>query len=134
MRYLICGVALLVGQGCGEHQPEPVREVRSGGKISRTATDLPIYDPATSGPIVEPSRFGPEFVKRWKQVDPTEHIEAYNAKHGHYPADYAEFKSGVIEPNNLGFPENLPLGMQLQYDEANHKVVVVNTKAKGQKK
>ncbi|MEZ6075505.1 MAG: hypothetical protein R3C56_07485 [Pirellulaceae bacterium] len=64
----------------------------------------------------------------FKQVEHTEEIEAYNKANGHYPADYAEFKSGIIEPNNIQFPSNLPGGFQLQYDEANHKVVVVKKK------
>ncbi len=121
-----CAVLLLSCYGCTESQ-SPVGEVKTGGVVEGDTTDLPVYDKA-NGPTVDISKFPEEYRMLFKQIDPTPQIEAYNKANGHYPADYAEFKSGIVEPNNIKFPSKLPAGMQLQYDVANHKVVIVKKK------
>lgn len=124
MRVLIFAVLALSLDGCEPAQPPP--STRTTGAIVRaTATDIPVYDEKTSGHPLNPADFGSAVQEVAGQFDLTEAIEAYNLEHGHYPADYAEFKSGVVVPNNIKFPEKLPMGVQLQYDEANHRVVFV---------
>lgn len=127
MRNLVLAALLLLAcHGCTQSQA-PVGEVKTGGIVRGDATDIPIYN-KESGPTVDITKIPPDYQLLFKQVEHTAEIEAYNKANGHYPADYAEFKSGVIEPNNIKFPSKLPAGMQLQYDEANHKVVVVKKK------
>ncbi len=55
------------------------------------------------------------------------HLNIYNALHGHYPKDHAEFMSEIIKKNNLQLPK-LPYGNTYEYDVANHKLVVVKGK------
>lgn len=126
MRNLILvAFVLLACFGCTKSQA-PVAEV-TGGVIRGDSPDLPIYNKA-SGPPMSITQIPADFRGLFKQVQYTEQIEAYNKANGHYPVDYAEFKSGVVEPNNIQFPSKLPGGVELQYDEANHKVVVVKKK------
>lgn len=128
MRVLICAIFLTpISQGCGEGQTPP--ETQPQGMVVRgNADDIPVYDPKTSGKIVDPQKFGESYARAFRQFDAAVQIEAYNSEHGHYPKDYAEFKTGVIEPNNLKFPDNLPMGFQAQYDVENHRVVIVSGK------
>ncbi len=121
---LVAGL-LAATTACSKPQT-PVSEPKNGGIVRGDATDLPIYN-KSSGSVVDITKFPADVQQLFKQIDPAPHIEAYHKAEGHYPADYAEFKSGVMEPNNLKFPSKLPGGMQLQYDEAGHRVVVVRT-------
>ncbi len=56
------------------------------------------------------------------------HLNIYNALHGHYPKDHAEFMREIIKKQNLQLPK-LPYGNTYEYDVANHKLVVVKGKA-----
>ncbi len=127
-RNLVLAAFVLVSCNACTKSQAPVGEAKSGGIVRGDSTDIPIYSKA-SGPTVDISKFPADIQLMFKQqVDVTPQIEAYNKANGHYPADYAEFKSGVVEPNHIKFPSNLPGGFQLQYDEGNHKVVVVKKK------
>ena len=55
------------------------------------------------------------------------HLNIYNALHGHYPKDHAEFMREIIKKQNLQLPK-LPYGNTYEYDVANHKLVVVKGK------
>lgn len=54
-------------------------------------------------------------------------VRLYHAEHGEYPKDYDEFMNRIIKPNNIKLPV-LPGGLEYQYDEQNHKLVVVEKK------
>jgi len=54
-------------------------------------------------------------------------LDIYNALHGHYPKDHAEFMREIIKKQNLQLPK-LPYGNTYEYDVANHKLVVVKGK------
>ncbi len=124
---ILVAFVLLPCFGCTKSQA-PVGELKSGGIVDGDSSDLPIYN-ETAGPQVSITVFPQDIQMMFKdQVEVTPYMEAYNEANGHYPVDYAEFKSGIIEPNNLTFPSKLPAGMQLQYDEAKHEVVVVRKK------
>jgi hypothetical protein len=124
MRVLTFALVAMLFEGCEPAQPPPSTRT-TGAVIRATATDIPIYDEKTSGKPLDPAAFGDSIQELAKQFDVTEPIEAYKNEHGHYPKDYAEFKSGVVIPNEITFPERLPAGVQVQYDEANHRVVFV---------
>lgn len=51
-------------------------------------------------------------------------IKLFRAQHDRYPKDYDEFMSQIIKANQIRLPV-LPKGMKYAYDEANHKLVVV---------
>ena len=128
MRVLMFGLVAVFLDGCGPTQPPP--STRTTGAVVRgTATDIPVYDEQLAGPPIDRSQLGPAFQEIIGKFDPSDAIEAYKQKHGHYPKDYAEFKSGVMEPNDMKFPERLPAGFQVQYDEPNHRVVIVKPKS-----
>ena len=128
MRILMFGLVAAMLDGCGPTQPPPSTQ-KTGAVIRATATDIPIYDEKLAGPPIDPAKFGPAIQELVGQFDPSEAIEAYKQEHGHYPRDYAEFKSGVMVPNDMKFPEKLPAGFQVQYDEQNHRVVIVKPKS-----
>ena len=100
-----------------------------GRFVVTDATDIPVYDETKSSKPFDPSKYDSSIQDMFEQFDATEEIEAYKQETGHYPKDYAEFKSGVVEPNELKFPSKLPMGLEVQYDEANHCIVVVKPKA-----
>ncbi len=51
-------------------------------------------------------------------------LQLYNALHGKYPKDHAEFMEGIVKANNIQLPV-LPGKRRYQYDVANHKLVIV---------
>lgn len=132
MRVICWSLALMLLAGCGPAQTPPNPNA-SGMTVKATASDIAIYDPATSGQIVDPAKLGASYAKAAANFDAVEEIEAFHKEHGRYPEDYAEFKSGVVEPNGLRFPDNLPFGYTVQYDEKNHRVVIVSGKPAGKK-
>jgi hypothetical protein len=60
-------------------------------------------------------------------------LRLYEAEHGRYPKDYDEFMRDIIKANNIKLPV-LPAQMKYQYDEVNHKLVVVQPAAPPQPK
>ena len=56
----------------------------------------------------------------------------YYTEHERYP-DYDEFISQIIRKNDMWFPV-LPAGAKYQYDEKNHKLVVVKPAPKAPQK
>lgn len=132
MTYMNWGLTIVVAisfVGCTKTQA-PVSEPKSGGVVRGDTSDLPVYTKA-AGPTVDITKFPSGIQQLFKQIDPAPHIEEYKETHGRYPADYAEFKSGIVEPKKLKFPSKLPAGMQLHYDENNHRVLIVKvTKGK----
>jgi hypothetical protein len=128
MRVLTFALVAVLLEGCEPAQPPPSTKT-TGAIVKATATDIPIYNEKTSGKPLDPAAFGDAIKDLAMQFDVTEQIEAYKNEHGHYPRDYAEFKSGVVIPNDITFPEKLPMGVQVQYDEANHRIVFVRPRS-----
>lgn len=114
--------------GCGRSQPPP-SDGRPSAKVDATATDIPIYDPEVDGEPLDMTEFPRNFQLMWEQIDPNPYIEEFNQDNGRYPENYAEFKSGVMEPYEVKFPENMPLPLGFRYDEENHQVVVVEVRS-----
>jgi len=46
--------------------------------VSATASDIPIYDPATSGQIIDPAKLGASYAKAAASFDAVEEIEAFH--------------------------------------------------------
>ena len=128
MRAVQCAVMLCLFSSCGPSQTPPNPNA-NGAYVATDATDIPIYDEAKSSKPFDPSKYDSSIQDMFEQIDVSEEIEAYKQETGHYPKDYVEFKLGVVDPNGLKFPSKLPMGLEVQYDEANHRIVVVKPKA-----
>ena len=59
-------------------------------------------------------------------------VDLFQAAHGRFPKDHAEFMERIVKPNNIKLPV-LPGKRQYQYDVANHKLVVVEPSASNAK-
>lgn len=120
--------------GCGgslEEQTKP-----TGSIIGKTTQDIGKFDPAEgkkvsdgkveiTNPITGPlEAYGPMLEKGvLPQIDYL--LELYRAEHDRYPKNYEEFMSEVIKKNDIKLPV-LPGGKKYQYDEKNHKLIVVD--------
>ena len=51
-------------------------------------------------------------------------VRLFQAENGRFPKDYQEFMDEVIKKNNIALPK-LPFYQEYKYDEANHKLVVI---------
>jgi hypothetical protein len=51
-------------------------------------------------------------------------LNLFNAEHGRYPKDHAEFMAKIIKANQIQLPV-LPEGFQYMYDVQNHKLEIV---------
>ena len=51
-------------------------------------------------------------------------VRLFQAENGRFPKDYNEFMDEVIKKNNIALPK-LPFYQEYQYDEANHRLVVI---------
>lgn len=98
-------------QDIGKFDPDAGRQV-SDSKVRITS---PLFAGLEAyGPLMEQvSKMG---------VDRA--VQVFYALQGRYPKDYDEFMSEIIKKNNMRLPV-LPAGAQYQYDEQNHKLVVV---------
>ncbi|MFP6703762.1 MAG: hypothetical protein VB861_18585, partial [Planctomycetaceae bacterium] len=117
----------------------PVEANRSKKSIFKQRTqDVGEFDPkagkqlsdskirATSPLLAGLEAYGPVAEKVTKLAI-QHHLNIYNALHGHYPKDHAEFMREIIKKQNLQLPK-LPYGNTYEYDVANHKLVVVKGK------
>ena len=97
-------------QDIGKFDPNLIQEVSN----SEVRVSNPITGPLEAyGPINEQvSKMAVEKV-----------LGLYYAAHERYP-DYDEFMSQIIKKNDMWFPV-LPAGAKYQYDEKNHKLVVI---------
>lgn len=51
-------------------------------------------------------------------------IRLFQAENGRYPKDYQEFMDEIIKKNNIALPK-LPFYQEYKYDEANHRLLVI---------
>lgn len=143
---LFAGVCLLVGCADepivlddGQEQADAEGEAKEGGKISlsnpKMTDKIGKFDP-TAGRKVSNSKgtysnpltgalemYGPT-VERLSKMGIDRAVGLFHAEHGRYPKDYDEFMSRIIKANNIKLPV-LPGQLEYQYDEENHKLVVV---------
>ncbi len=112
--------------------PPPKKE--SGSIMGKTTQEIGKFDPAANR-IVSDSKiratdpvfgalqaYGPMIEKISKtQID--YQVTIFNVQNERFPT-YEEFMSEIIKGGNIQLPV-LPAKMEYQYDEANHKLVVV---------
>jgi hypothetical protein len=55
-------------------------------------------------------------------------VDLYHATNDRYPKDYDEFMNDIIKANNISLPK-LPYYQKYGYDDANHKLVVLESEA-----
>ena len=97
-------------QDIGKFDPDAGRRI-SDGKIQAT-------DPLTA-PL---AAYGP-MAGQVSQLAIDKQIGLYVAEHGRFPT-YEEFMSDIVKKHNMRLPV-LPYKMEYQYDEQNHKLVIV---------
>lgn len=98
-------------QKIGKFDPNANREV-SDSKVHVDPT--PLYAMQAYGPIMEQvSKLGVDHA-----------VDLFYAENARYPKDYDEFMTRIIKANNIQLPV-LPAQAEYQYDEKNHKLVVV---------
>lgn len=51
-------------------------------------------------------------------------VRLFQASEGRFPKDYQEFMDKIIKENNIALPK-LPFYQEYKYDEANHRLLVV---------
>jgi hypothetical protein len=130
----------VVSVGCSDPKPTEVEAKRPKKSIFKQRTqDVGEFDAkagkqlsdskirATSPLLAGLEAYGPVAEKVTKLAIQHQ-LNIYNALHGHYPKDHAEFMREIIKKQNLQLPK-LPYGNTYEYDVANHRLVVVKGKA-----
>lgn len=112
--------------------PPPAEKPKS--ILHQTTQDIGKYDPAAGLEVVDPNvevtnpvtgpleAYGP-VVQQISGLSIDYMVALYNAEHGRFP-NYDEFMAQIVKKNNVRLPV-LPGKLQYQYDEKNHKLVVV---------
>ena len=98
-------------QEIGKYDPAAGRKI-SSSKINAT-------NPLTAGL----DAYGPG-MQKVSEIAVTKRVAEFNALKGHYPS-YEEFMDEIIKGKNPIHLPVLPYKKEYQYDEANHKLVVV---------
>jgi hypothetical protein len=109
--------------------------------VGKTTQDVGKFDPTASNtvsdskikatdPITAPvSAYGP-MLEQISKTQIKQAVDLFQATNERYPKDYDEFMEQIIKANNIQLPV-LPGGKKYQYDEENHKLVVVDAPAEG---
>lgn len=140
--YWCClGLGLLLLAGCTETPAEPPK--KSGSIIGKKTQEIGKFDPKAgkrvsdskiraTDPITAPlSAYGPMLEKISKaQIEHA--VNLFHGFNGRYPKDYDEFMAEIIKKNRIKLPV-LPGRMRYEYDEANHKLVIVEEPAEAEK-
>lgn len=133
----VCLIAA-VTSGCFQPAPPPApkpkAEENSGSILKKTTQDIGKYDPA-AGREVSDSKiratnpvtgaleaYGP-MVEQISKMQIDGLLLGYQVEHEKWPT-YEQFMSDIVKQYNVQLPV-LPGKMEYQYDEANHKLVVV---------
>ena len=136
--YCCCfGLGLLLLTGCTETTAEPKKD--PGSIIGKKTQKIGKFDPKAgkrvsdskiraTDPITAPlSAYGPMLEKISKSQ--IEHaVRLFHGFNNRYPKDYDEFMAEIIKKNRIKLPV-LPGRMRYEYDEANHKLVIVEEPA-----
>ena len=103
--------------------------------LKKTTQDIAKFDPAAGRKISDSKvqvtnpvlgsleAYGP-MIEQTAKLGVEKRVMEFNAINGHWPT-YEEFMEKVIKQTNYRLPV-LPAKMEYQYDEANHKLVVVH--------
>tara|TARA_B100000029_G_scaffold326367_1_gene318825 strand:- start:823 stop:1251 length:429 start_codon:yes stop_codon:yes gene_type:complete len=136
MAFASCCLSFLLVPGCSSPEEDKVEAKRPRKSIFKQRTqEVGEFDPK-AGKDVSDSKvkvtnpllggleaYGPAAEKVTKlAID--HHLNIFNATHGRYPKDHAEFMQEIVKKNNLQLPK-LPGGAKYEYDVANHKLVVI---------
>lgn len=139
MRYLMLIASAFAAVGCGppmpEEDPDPPKKTEISLSNPKFTDKIGKFDP-NAGREVSDSKgkysnpitgalemYGPTLEKISKMhIDQA--VRLFEAENGRYPRDYDEFMEKIIKRNNIKLPV-LPRQMEYQYDEENHKLVVV---------
>ena len=143
-RYLgflgLIGLWIMLG-GCLESKVEKPKKPE--GIFKKKTQDIGKFDPniiqevsnseiKMSNPITGPlEAYGP-MLEKVSKMGVEKVLSMYYAEHERYP-DYDEFMSQIVKKNDMWFPV-LPAGAKYQYDEKNHKLVVVKLARKASQK
>lgn len=145
---LICIATLMLISGClsGQAPPKPEQKAVQDQQpaeplkpktiVGQKTQDIGKYDPAAGLKIVEADvqvsnpvtgaleAYGP-MVQQISGMAIDQQVNFFHATHGHYPS-YEEFMSQIVknEKNPVRLPV-LPGNRHYQYDEENHRLVVV---------
>ena len=104
--------------------------------VGKTTQDIGQYDPNAgqkvsdskihaTDPITAPtSAYGP-MLEQISKTHIAHAVNLFEEENGRYPNGYDEFMEKIIKANRIELPV-LPGGKKYQYDEANHKLVVVD--------
>jgi len=138
VRILVCLTIPFLLCGCLESLEKQTQK-SPDSIVGKKTQDIGQFNPAAgqvvsdskihaTDPITAPtSAYGPMLEQISKSH--IEHaVRLFEAENGHYPANYNEFMEKIIKANNIQLPV-LPGGKKYQYDEANHKLVVVDAPA-----
>jgi hypothetical protein len=143
LRRGVWGALLLVAGGCMPSLEEQTKK-SPNSIIGKKTQDIGKFDPNAgrevsdskvriTNPITGPlEAYGP-MVEQISKDHIDYALRLYEAEHGRYPKDYDEFMRDIIKANNIKLPV-LPAQMKYQYDEVNHKLVVVQPAAPPQPK
>lgn len=133
---LICFFVVLAG--C--EKPPAAKKPKQESIIGKTTQDIGEYDPDGDAEIADlqvdenSSLLGAATgsykfaVGRTSELAIQHALQLYNATHGNYPKDHAEFMEKIVKANNINLPV-LPGKRRYQYDVENHKLVVVEAAA-----
>ncbi|HEY0983171.1 MULTISPECIES: hypothetical protein [unclassified Schlesneria] len=126
--------------GCMENLEKQV-EKSPNSIINKTTQEVGKFDPAAAqtvsdsrihatDPLTAPtSAYGP-MLEQISKSSIESALRLFEAEHGRFPANYDEFMEKIIKANNIKLPV-LPGNKQYQYDEVNHKLVVVEQAVEG---
>ncbi len=102
----------------GEFDPNKTDQIVSDGTIDEERMSTPLIGGlAAYGPMLE----------KISKLHIEQAVNMFNAEHGRYPKDYAEFKELIIDANQIQLPV-LPGGAEYQYDVENHCLVIIEKK------
>ena len=132
----LCPLALVAGllTGCGNSSAEKPKQKTKKSVFQRTTQDIGKFDPNAgytvsdskinaTNPITGPlEAYGP-MVEKASKLGIDYNLSLYNAEHGRYP-NYEEFMTDIVKKYNIRL-KVLPGGNKYMYDEANHRLVVV---------
>lgn len=136
----IPSLALLLLVGCMPKieppAPKPQAETKKKESLLKRRTqDIGKYDPNAGLPLVESDvevsasplyaleAYGP-MAQKGSEMSTNMYLEMFKVDHDRYPT-YEEFMAEIIKRNNLQLPV-LPGKKAYQYDEENHRLVVVD--------
>jgi len=130
-------IAVLVICGCMEGLEKQV-EKSPNSVFGKKTQEIGKFDPNAAGQQVKPDQpqvkvtnvvtggleaYGP-MMEQISKLGIEHAVKLFEAENGRFPKDYDEFMTEIVKKNNIQLPV-LPGGAKYQYDEAEHKLVVV---------